>query len=181
MASISIDLGTVILSEAPLFTLLASTPMPVSFAALDSLIAAQGLSPNVKISISQLANIYSATNIHPAIGILKTNSLPVTMMDEDGKEREAGALFEITCRINHSCVPNAVAMWEMHRGERGEMRVVAKKRIEKGEEITINYGVKASKLKEKFGFDCDCEKCCHDAFAADGVGGTSKAIRIDEG
>lgn len=155
--------------------------MPVSFAALDALIAAQGLSPDVKIAIGQLANIYPTNNIHPAIGILKTNSLPVTMMDEDGKERKAGGLFKITCRINHSCVPNAVARWEMHRGERGEMRVVAKRRIEMGEEITISYGVKASRLKEKFGFDCDCERCSRDVLTADGEGDALKEIGTDEG
>jgi hypothetical protein len=161
VASIHIPRGTMILSESPLFTLLASTPMPISFSALDSLIVAQGFSHSTKTAISQLAiaDIYPTSIIHPAIGILKTNSLPVTMLDEEGIEKRAGGLFEMVCRINHSCVPNAVARWELGRGERGEMRVVAKREIGEGEEITISYGVETRELKEKFGFDCDCMKC----------------------
>lgn len=159
VASIAIEKGTVIMSESPLFLLLASTPMPTSFPALDALIAAQGLSPSTTLAISKLANFYPTTSVHPAVGILQTNSLPVTMRDAEGKDKRAGGLFETVCRLNHSCVPNARARWERGLGGRGEMRVKALRRVEGGEEVTISYGVESGELKGKFGFDCDCEKC----------------------
>lgn len=163
IASTTIEKGIVIMSEPPLFLLLASTPMPTSSSALDALIASQGLAPETKVAISKLANFYHIASVHPAVGILQTNSLPVTMsvVSDDGekKDKRAGGLFENVCRLNHSCVPNAKARWERGLGERGEMRVKSLRRVESGEEITISYGVKSAELNWKFGFDCDCEKC----------------------
>lgn len=80
-----------------------------------------------------------------------------------GMDRQA--VFPHIARINHSCIPNAQG--HFHEGlER--LNIHATRDIVDGEELTINYlketGVtlrrqRQGKLRESYGFDCDCAAC----------------------
>ena len=66
-------------------------------------------------------------------------------------------------RFNHSCRSNADHFWNDDTNTR-DVRAVRK--IQKGEEITLNYipgsntrAERQAKLKENFNFDCNCEAC----------------------
>lgn len=75
----------------------------------------------------------------------------------------AGAgVFEIICRINHSCRPNSCAFWN----EDLKMETVhAIRPIKKGEEVTIVYGGYGPRQERRawhkatHKFDCTCESC----------------------
>jgi hypothetical protein len=60
-------------------------------------------------------------------GIFATNAIPIT---------NGAALFAQTCRVNHSCSPNARYTW---RADLGRELVVALKPIAAGEEVTVQY------------------------------------------
>jgi uncharacterized protein len=69
----------------------------------------------------------------------------------DGKGREHTARY-----INHSCVPNAYA--ELNAAET-RVFIVAKQRIEPGEEITYHYGKEYFDDFMEGGKACRCVKC----------------------
>jgi len=90
-------------------------------------------------------------------GILRTNSMP-----QDG---DVHGLYAVCCRANHSCSENASCQWS---AARERQVLVAKRDIEKGEEVTVNYiqGYEGEDLEERrarlrdgFHFECDCERC----------------------
>ena len=64
--------------------------------------------------------------------------------------------------LNHSCLPNVIF------GEKdNQMYFIAVRDIEKGEEICDSYiditfptKKRKKELKEQYGFDCHCERCC---------------------
>eukprot|EP01083_Nonionella_stella_P073452 198606_1 len=74
------------------------------------------------------------------------------------------ALFEISCRINHSCDPNSFWYWNESVGE---VFIMATKDIPAGSQIFISYvfqyksqkGERRDILKKSFHFQCECSLC----------------------
>lgn len=85
---------------------------------------------------------------------MRSNGYPL------GPSSDVGGIFPNIARINHSCLANTQQAWNTSRGQETAYTV---RRIEKGEEITIAYSIggpstgRKAKLKEFFGFDCNCE------------------------
>lgn len=78
-----------------------------------------------------------------------------------GSKRQDGWVFlcETVLKINHSCRPNAEAVWDEAKQR---LSVRATKIIEREEEITISYIDQNCARQErwnKLGFDCKCEEC----------------------
>eukprot|EP00934_Nitzschia_sp_Nitz4_P001235 Nitzschia sp. Nitz4//scaffold140_size61219//20334//21095//NITZ4_006437-RA/size61219-processed-gene-0.3-mRNA-1//1//CDS//3329536218//1235//frame0 len=93
-------------------------------------------------------------------------------MDREIEEKvapEICAIFPLTARCNHSCEPNAEVRSQEFIDH--HMDLVAKRDLEKGEEILISYigvgpnvGKKSThqrqrELQRKYLFLCDCPKC----------------------
>jgi hypothetical protein len=104
------------------------------------------------------------------------------------------AVFLLTARINHSCVPNVKISYNELRGA---MTAYAFRDIEAGEELTISYledqasddGEKTIYLKRadrqkllwhKWGFECTCRACADEEFAKswDGIIEESVVMRL---
>jgi hypothetical protein len=81
-------------------------------------------------------------------------------------------VFRKISRLNHSCEPNAVFVWDP---DTETATVSATRTIATGAEVLINYGAKGSRddrqrhLKKCFGFDCECPRCCSEAAARNGA------------
>ncbi len=77
------------------------------------------------------------------------------------------AVFPTVARINHSCVPNAQGNFNAIL-EGGSFTIHALRDIEGGDELTISYlhdelalrQERQIKLKDLYGFRCECEICC---------------------
>lgn len=89
--------------------------------------------------------------------------------DLDSLAVEGTAFFALQSCCNHSCAPNAAAEGDPS----GEARLVAARRIAKGEEVTISYvEEKGVGLEERraalgaYGFECGCDRCAAEARAA---------------
>lgn len=74
------------------------------------------------------------------------------------------AVFEIICRVNHSCCPNAICTWNSNTGQ---MELKALRPLKRGDEVTISYirnelglNVDARRRELKFwNFVCMCTRC----------------------
>ncbi|KAI6779913.1 SET domain-containing protein-like protein [Emericellopsis cladophorae] len=113
------------------------------------------LSTSGQDQVLSLANI--CKHGHPVVGIIWTNSIPLTL-----NGNEAG-LFPLASRINHSCVPNTVHSWDE---ERGELRTHVIRDIQDGEEITsyypssvAEYALRQGHFWKFHGFRCACTLC----------------------
>ncbi|CAA0827867.1 Histone-lysine N-methyltransferase ASHR1 [Striga hermonthica] len=105
--------------------------------------------PDSDINIKQIAENFSklACNAH-------------TICDSELRPLGTG-LFPVIAIINHSCLPNAVLVFE------GRVAVVrAMQHIPKGTEVTISYIETAGStitrrkaLKEQYFFTCACDRC----------------------
>jgi hypothetical protein len=110
-------------------------------------------------------------------------------------DEKATGIFDVTSRINHSCVPNARVMWydakdediavvkngdDLGDGGRevGRMMVYNSFDLMDGEEITIDYGHGVRWLKKWYGFGCGCGCCTDgsDCSEEDGVVSGDEAI-----
>lgn len=92
------------------------------------------------------------------LNILKTNGMSI-----GGRDAAIGGIFLVCSRINHSCEPNAVHIWNERTNKKD---IIALKDIKAGEEVTIAYieplQSKQSRqlvLLECYGFECQCEVC----------------------
>jgi hypothetical protein len=154
IARVSIASGTRILIEKPLFT--ASSPV----GSLDNVVLAKvkALSKEQQRQFLSLHNNYPGKN--PFSGIFKTNALPC------GPDSPIGAVYSNICFINHTCIPNSHNSWN---SKTGLETIHAIREIKSGEEITISYAAgeparqRLAKLKDAFGFDCNCELCSRPA------------------
>lgn len=80
----------------------------------------------------------------------------------------ASAVYETISRINHSCAPNSI--WHFKKEDVYVKEVRAKKKIEKGMEITASYiyeefmsrSERREKLKRVWNFECNCKLCSLD-------------------
>ena len=73
-----------------------------------------------------------------------------------------GGIFPILSRINHSCKPNCIVLWN----EKGYYQMLqSTKKINKNDEITISYidlmnrNQRRQKLLKIYGFYCECSLC----------------------
>ncbi|TVY18552.1 SET domain and MYND-type zinc finger protein 6 [Lachnellula arida] len=93
--------------------------------------------------------------------IMATNAFRATLPDDT----PIGLCYEPTLALaNHSCVPNAFIMFD-GRG----VSLMALDPIRAGEQIFISYvdftqsrDQRRAELKQRYFFDCECEKCKHD-------------------
>jgi hypothetical protein len=96
-------------------------------------------------------------------GIVDTNGLPQGDATEDFIPSLAG-MYELICRMNHSCVPNVHHQWNPVRGMQ---QLYAIRDIRNGDEITTCYfdtpGLtreeRQEKTKLKWRFSCTCRWC----------------------
>ena len=95
-------------------------------------------------------------NLKTPGGICRTNSFCFS-----GKD----VLLEQMCRINHSCVPNAMIQQPSNVQFRSYI-LIARCDIRKGEQIFIDYGVPKGSTEErrdflrmKYNFTCHCKAC----------------------
>lgn len=113
-------------------------------------------SPNVKRLLFNLAYRH-------------VNSIAMNAFSEEVKSSIGGIctrfyIFDILCRINHSCSPNV----EHYRDDDDRTYCKVIKPIKAGEQLFINYlihmefqSIKERKqyIKQTWDFDCKCEKC----------------------
>ncbi|GMH37389.1 hypothetical protein BSKO_05262 [Bryopsis sp. KO-2023] len=85
---------------------------------------------------------------------------------------EGTGYFPITCCINHSCVPNAMAIRRTGEDKDRNVSLISLRNISKGEEICIAYVDIDLELHERetllrdYGFSCRCDKCTKERKAA---------------
>jgi hypothetical protein len=139
----SIPPNTLLLSETPLLILLDSgtrtDPLPGMV---------KSLSPARKKAYLSLYSYRYKPHESIYRSILYSNGF--------GVGKTATGVFETASRFNHSCVPNARFGWDE---ERGRMVYVSRRKIQRGEEITVDYGMSKTGLKRYYGFECGCERC----------------------
>ena len=97
----------------------------------------------------------------PFIGVMRTNSF---------QHNENWHILPTISRMNHSCKPNCDGVWSstitQQIGGVTTFKLLVRKDIRKGEELTITYVYpslsreeKREELKREFGFDCACKEC----------------------
>jgi hypothetical protein len=91
--------------------------------------------------------------------IYRNNSIP----NGAGPNVASGSLFEVVCRLNHSCTPNVMWRWDPANGEEIVFAVVD---ISFGEELRASYvseymphEKRKAKIRKNFYFDCICPLC----------------------
>lgn len=84
----------------------------------------------------------------------------IGILDEQGQEHRG--LYLRTSRLNHKCAPNILT----NIATSGEITLRARDRILPGDELTISYieldllrPDRQARLKEEFGFECQCDLC----------------------
>ena len=131
-----------------------------------------GLNPPVR-NITMMLSDWRATNTgipKTAWGICKANGIPLGHTNQ-GQDPDGG-IFALTCRINHSCKPNAQYLW---RSDLKREIVFAMRPITKGEQITVSYilprmpvAQRQQRLQKLFGFTCACISCVNANEETDG-------------
>ncbi|MCJ1239947.1 hypothetical protein MMC14_007946, partial [Varicellaria rhodocarpa] len=98
--------------------------------------------------------------LREVLAILRTNAIHLN--SETGTDPGTGGVFRIASRINHSCCPNTLFIWNSRIGC---LTVQAIKAIPIDEEITIAYvetvfnrHYRQQRL-ERYGFICACSAC----------------------
>ena len=79
----------------------------------------------------------------------------------------AAVCLPLAALVNHDCSPNCVSTFDMCKGDDGLVhRFIACRSIESGDEITHSYvdaseprELRRSKLHDRYGFDCGCQRC----------------------
>lgn len=139
-----IEPGTILLSEAPLVTLIdtGSRADPLD-------IAVNALSPPKKASFLSLHHFSRNKNESVSRSIVYSNGYSI-------KVDLATGVFETASRINHSCVPNSHYLW---KESIGRMVFWNRFKLLEGEEVTVDYGHKKKYLEKIYGFECQCGGC----------------------
>lgn len=116
---------------------------------------------NVQIPLlpaAKRAAVMGLSDVHSAApspwGIARTNCIPTG---------DDSALFALSARINHSCVPNARWLW---RADLGCLVIIAMRPLKPGEEVTCEYikryaarAARIQRLETQFHFTCACPLC----------------------
>jgi hypothetical protein len=136
--------GTILLSEAPLVTLIdtGSRADPLD-------IAVNLLSPSRKASFFSLHHFSRNKNESVSRSIVYSNGYSI-------QNDLATGVFETASRINHSCVPNSHYLW---KESIGRMVFWNRFKLLEGEEVTVDYGHKKKYLEKIYGFECQCGGC----------------------
>jgi len=179
IAKTDIPIGTIILTEAPIFLVPdIDYPEPV----LQTLLTSQlnPPSPNSTLpslnTFHALADAYADPPHRKTIkGIVRTNGYPAegAIVPNDGTGRgglpAAGGVFPNIARFNSDCTPNVTHRYDSEDGRR---TVFAARAIGEGEELvtcyvdpTVESGMRRACLKERFRFDCECAACHGDGVA----------------
>jgi hypothetical protein len=158
-ATRDIQKGDLILSEKPIFCILANAPEPLRRIHIEA--AIRDLSPAHLDSYLSLQNSHNKCSCfpNPLFGIFGTNALNVA--DDD-----SGICLKAS-RFNHSCSPNARYSFNSNTGE---LRIYALGTILRGEEIFIAlitnrrlYGSprqsRQALLRSWYHFTCACSVC----------------------
>jgi len=136
--------GTILLSEAPLVTLIdtGSRADPLD-------IAVNALSPSKKASFLSLHHFSRNKNESVSRSIVYSNGYSI-------QNDLATGVFETASRINHSCAPNSHYVW---KESIGRMLFWNRFKLLAGEEVTVDYGHKKKYLEKIYGFECHCGGC----------------------
>jgi hypothetical protein len=88
------------------------------------------------------------------------------MIQNASNTTDMGGIFMTAARLNHSCVPNCYTVWNPSI-ERLCIRAI--RQVQAGEELFICYdkdelflakrAYRIEKLKERYGFECECPGC----------------------
>lgn len=143
-----IKAGELIIAERPLF--IATNPRTIN-AAVDK------LNLEKKAAFFSLVDSFSTSSQPDPVTIFRTNALP------SGTAHDEGRVYEIICRINHSCSPNAQWSWSQSAGHE---TVYAATDIPIDTEITTTYIpnlhpyiMRSRHLLKDFHFTCRCSAC----------------------
>lgn len=151
VASQTILPGTCLISENPLFT---TAEIKTGDVEKELVRIVRGLPKDSQRAFLSLHN--NNPGREPFSNIIRSNGYPL------GPSSDVGGIFPNIARINHSCLANTQQAWNAARGQETAYAV---RRIEQGGEITIGYAIggpsteRKAKMKEYFGFDCQCELC----------------------
>lgn len=149
LATRSIARGELVLAETPILI-------------VNSYLDEAGLATAVEALDERGRSAFLAlSNAHPEeplAGIVKSNALP-----HGSGEASSGGIYEIGCRLNHSCRPSTNHHFDDGRGVEVFQ---ATRAVAAEEELTDYYTflLKSSEerkadLRERFGFECACEVC----------------------
>lgn len=120
------------------------------------------LAPDERKRVMGLADSFHSP---PTVaGIIRTNSIPLTLGSED-KDASSRGLFPLACRLNHACAgaSNSRFVW---RDDLQCLLVMAMREISQGEEVTVTYKKgyapleqRQADLRRDFNFCCACAVC----------------------
>ncbi|RPB13941.1 SET domain-containing protein [Morchella conica CCBAS932] len=158
-----IPAGTSLFQEPPIITVedAQATAKIVSLNRAFSQLSAEQKTAYLSLCNSQPASDTALTEVDIAVlGIWKTNTF---VLDDQGM---INGIFQMSSRLNHSCLGGENAHWEWSEEEK-LMRFWTDRDIEAGEEITHCYrpdwrmGTKNRReaLMENYGFWCTCKVC----------------------
>ena len=109
--------------------------------------------------------------------VIEANAIVIEPSAEPGREIRFSVVCLMISRLNHKCSPscNAEFRWNTRLGKG---TVYALRPIAPGEEICFDYGVgklrsradRQKVLREKFGFECCCERCREECDEERGLG-----------
>lgn len=151
IATQSIEPGTCLISEKPLFT---TADIQSSDVERELVRIVKALPKDSQRAFLSLHN--NSPGREPFSNIVRSNGYPL------GPTSDVGGIFPNIARINHSCRANTQQAWNASRGQETAYSV---RKIQQGEEITIAYTIggpskeRKAKLKNFFGFVCSCELC----------------------
>ena len=165
-ATRTIESGERILAERPMATWQGTAGVPADgdaqAASLDAVVAM--LPGDVRRAFFALSQCERHGTQKSALGIWMSNSYP-TRSQANAWTDGTSSVFELACRLNHACRPNAHISWN-HR--LGKQTVYALRQIRRGEEVLVAYiggdadGSRAARqqqLLKKFSFTCHCQHC----------------------
>ncbi|KAJ7886625.1 hypothetical protein B0H14DRAFT_2498516 [Mycena olivaceomarginata] len=128
--------------------------------------------PDNQSAFMALANSHKQDGTGPIGGIIRTNALGIDCFQtertrkyggEHAAKRSAyGAVCKEISRVNHSCIPNTTAHFDITSFS---FQLFAVRDIEADEELTISYVATTDTTKERqtnlesYGFQCSCAAC----------------------
>ncbi|KAG8999617.1 hypothetical protein FRB94_002930 [Tulasnella sp. JGI-2019a] len=147
--STPIPRGTRIISEDPIITF---PNIRTTYQVIDEVAKSTQENRDRFLSFGSSPSYVSA---HPFMGIVQTNCVPMP-------ERDRTGLFEIICRMNHDCRPNAQYYWDDRLGKEV---LYALRDIRAQEEITVSYSKDLNRVQRRaailsaWAFSCQCPSC----------------------
>ncbi|KAF8853204.1 SET domain-containing protein [Acephala macrosclerotiorum] len=138
-ATKDIEVGTVVMSEEPLFR---ATFSEVFY-------KYENLTTEQRVEYRSLHG-WSGLGLPRLLAIFKTNRFEIP--------GGACGIFIKSSRFNHACHPHATCTYKWNE-ELGHMVTTSINPMKNGDEVTIQYTNNPSKLYDDYGFHCDCPAC----------------------